>query len=300
MQAPGWWHYEATRMVYGDAMFYSSTREEPLPRLLVLDPSIQLNAASQAEMKGLHLGLIVAGHISNRTWVWPAANCSSMRFIQSTAEEHWMRVHDPEVLFFGGPDNLRCIDLTFTWNYCMEVCNASPPNTLQHSRLLHCTKLPTWLLQKGMSLPDFEYYRAFAPDLTMQHANNTLHIAGPMVKATSAPADDRISADSGTSAEDSTSASDSTLATSVDLHNLHHMLQRMNEHHVIYITAPFVVSEGSTVGWHPGTCVPNCDYASTSPDLPKSLKRFESKEGCYPFAGALLPPVQPFLESNKL
>lgn len=121
MQAPGWWHYDATKMLYGEGIFFSSTKEQPLPRLLVLDPAIQLKAASHAEMKGLHLGLIVAGHISNRVWVWPSVNCSSERFRQERSEENWMGVMDSEVLFYGGPNNLKCMDLTLTWNYCMEV-----------------------------------------------------------------------------------------------------------------------------------------------------------------------------------
>lgn len=120
-QVGGWWHYEATKQLYGDGIFFSSTKEQPLPSLLVLDPSIQLNAASQAEMKGLHLGLILAGHLSNRVWVWPKVDCDSKRFSHDGSVEVWTGTTDGNALFYGGPNNLKCIDLELTWNYCMEV-----------------------------------------------------------------------------------------------------------------------------------------------------------------------------------
>jgi hypothetical protein len=122
LQVGGWWHYEATRLVYGDGVFFSSRKDAPLPPLLVLDPSIQLNAESSKEMKRLHLGLILAGYLSNRVWVWPRVDCASKRFSHVDHSVIWTNTTDPNALFYGGQDNLKCIDLELTWNYCMEVC----------------------------------------------------------------------------------------------------------------------------------------------------------------------------------
>ena len=113
--------------MYGDGIFFSSREEQPLPPLLVLDPSIQLKAASKNEMKGLHLGLILAGYLSNRVWVWPSVDCSSKRFYQDRSPGIWTGTKDMEALFYGGPDNLHCIDLELTWNYCYEVRGLLPP-----------------------------------------------------------------------------------------------------------------------------------------------------------------------------
>lgn len=107
--------------MYGDGIFFSSTKEQALPPLLVLDPSIQLKAASGNEMKGLHLGLILAGHLSNRVWVWPSVDCSSSRFSRNSDPGIWTGTIDGNALFYGGPENLQCIDLELTWNYCYEV-----------------------------------------------------------------------------------------------------------------------------------------------------------------------------------
>ena len=122
MQVGGWWHYEATQMLQGERLFWSSTTAHPFPRMLVLDPAILVKAASRDELLKMHRGLVIAGHLSNRVWEWPLLDCASKRIAQSAdAKKHWTGVFDNSVLPYGGPGDLKCIDLDLTWNYCMEV-----------------------------------------------------------------------------------------------------------------------------------------------------------------------------------
>lgn len=66
-------------------------------------------------------GLVIAGLLSDRVWVWPALDCSGSRVRQSPNRKHWTGVFDPSVLPYGGSGNLKCLDLELTWNYCFEV-----------------------------------------------------------------------------------------------------------------------------------------------------------------------------------
>lgn len=108
-------------MLYGAKIFWSSTEAAPYPPLLVLDPSISLHAASADELLRMHAGLVTAGLLSKRVWVWPPFECSSRRAEPSREARHWTGTKDRNVLPFGGPGHLQCLDLTLTWNYCMEV-----------------------------------------------------------------------------------------------------------------------------------------------------------------------------------
>lgn len=125
-----------------------------------------------------------------------------------------------------------------------------------------------------MSEPDFQHYRSIAPDLTERNTSNTLMIGGPLAQGYKVTRD---------------TEPDSTAVIPVDLHELDQALKRMADHHVVYVSAPFAVAEGDTAGWHPGTCVPNCNYEGINRDLPAALRKFESIHGCYPFAGTLVP-----------
>lgn len=111
-------------MLHGLRLFWSSTKENPFPRMLALDPKTLVKAASQDELMKMHLGLILAGFLSDRVWLWPLLDCSGLRAHQSNDAKHWTGVFDNRVLPYGGPADLKCIDLDLTWNYCMEVCSA--------------------------------------------------------------------------------------------------------------------------------------------------------------------------------
>lgn len=125
-QVARWWHYDATRLLHGQRIFWSSSAAHPFPRLLLLSPHTPLaTAASSADLKRMLLGLVIAGHLSERTWVWPALRCDSTRFRRADEPWRWTGVDDAEALPYGGRDALRCIDLELTWNGCMEVCHPS-------------------------------------------------------------------------------------------------------------------------------------------------------------------------------
>lgn len=125
-------------------------------------------------------------------------------------------------------------------------------------------------MQKGMSQPDFEHYRTLEPELTRQTEENTIRIQGNMTLVTKE------------------SAEGSTQVVSVDVDELQAALGRMEGQKVVYITAPFAVAQGDTAGWHPGTCVPHCDYEKMKPGLSEELKKFEDIKGCYPFVKMLV------------
>ena len=108
-------------MLHGMKLFWSSSDMYPMPRLLVLDPSILVKARTADELMKMHRGLIVMGLMMDRVWVWPPLDCHGKRSKQSSDPKHWMGVYDPEILPFGGPKNLKCLDFTLTWNNCMEV-----------------------------------------------------------------------------------------------------------------------------------------------------------------------------------
>ena len=108
-------------MLHGLKLFWSSSDKYPMPRLLVLDPSILVKAKSVDELMKMHHGLIVMGLMMHRVWVWPPLDCHGKRSILSSDPKHWMGSFDSSILPYGGPKNLKCLDLTLTWNYCMEV-----------------------------------------------------------------------------------------------------------------------------------------------------------------------------------
>jgi hypothetical protein len=108
-------------MLQGTKLFWSSTTQHPFPRMLVLDPAIRVKAASRDELLSMLTGLIIAGHLSDRVWLWPLLDCSSKRIAQSRKAKHWSGTFDNTVLPYGGPGNVKCIDLDLTWNYCMQV-----------------------------------------------------------------------------------------------------------------------------------------------------------------------------------
>lgn len=289
--------------MYGDGIFFSSTEDHPLPRLLVLDPSIQLNAASTAEMKGLHLGLILAGYLSDRVWVWPHVDCASKRFSHDHSFEIWTGTKDTNALYYGGPNNLKCIDLELTWNYCMEVsptccvhayhilaCGAimlqqitarglgvravtwtTPIQCVVHTGVVLADVSSAFMMQKGMSQPDFEYYRTLEPELTRKTEQNTIHITGELVSSVTKE-----------------TAEDATKVTSIDVEDLQTALNGMADQRVVYVSAPFAVAQGDKAGWHPGTCVPHCAYDKMKPGLVDELLKFESIQGCYPFVKMLV------------
>lgn len=121
------------------------------------------------------------------------------------------------------------------------------------------------MLQKGMSQPDFDHYRTLAPELTEQTENNTIRIQGKLSSVTR----DTVKG--------------TTQVASIDVEELQAALNSMEQHKVVYVSAPFAVAQGSTVGWHPGTCVPNCNYEKMKPGLGEELNMFEDILGCYPF-----------------
>jgi hypothetical protein len=131
LQVARWWHYEATQMLQGLKLFWSSTDAHPFPRMLVLDPAILVQASSRDELLALHHGIILAGYLSQRVWHWPLLDCSSKRIGQSTSPRHWHGVFDNTVLPYGGLGNVKCIDLDLTWNVCMEV-RAAKNNCERH------------------------------------------------------------------------------------------------------------------------------------------------------------------------
>ena len=125
-------------------------------------------------------------------------------------------------------------------------------------------------LQKGMSQPDFAHYRILEPELTKQTEDNTIRIQGDL---------STVVRDWGEG---------STRVASIDIEDLKAALSHMEGHRVVYVSAPFSVAQGNTAGWHPGTCVPNCDYEKMKPGLTEELKLFEDIKGCFPFAKMLV------------
>ena len=125
-------------------------------------------------------------------------------------------------------------------------------------------------LQKGMSQPDFAHYHALEPELTKQTEQNTIRIQGNL---TSVVRDWEEG---------------STQVASIDVEDLKAALSRMEGQRVVYVTAPFAVSQGDIAGWHPGTCVPKCHYDQMKPGLKTQLVQFQDIQGCFPFAKMLV------------
>jgi hypothetical protein len=118
-----------------------------------------------------------------------------------------------------------------------------------------------------MSQPDFEHYRSLEPEISRQTERNTIKIQGSLTSVTK------------------DSQAGTTQVAGIDVEELQAALRSMEGQKVVYLTAPFSVQQGnSDKGWHPGTCVPYCDYEKMMTGLTEELKKFESMQGCYPFA----------------
>jgi hypothetical protein len=310
MQVGGWWHYEATQMLHGLRLFWSSTKEHPFPRMLVLDPKIHVKATSQDELMKMHLGLILAGLLSDRVWQWPLLDCSGMRVHQSNDAKHWTRVFDNRVLPYGGPADLKCIDLELTWNYCMEVCSAVPANMSTS-----CVVIPTRFDGEEMAPPQHCPRPCSWPDpIRPQHAapsssnlplsfpSNEIHRGSLVQKGMSAP-DFKEYARLKPKLSMQTTANTlvipgqrtalglfySTPAQSIDVEELQRLLYLVRDQHVVYLSALLLVRQEGHAGAHEGTCIPNCNYEAMQKGLKRRLEYFESELGCHPFKAYFLP-----------
>jgi hypothetical protein len=87
----------------------------------LLDPATRVKASSKPDLMRMLAGLVIAGHLSDRVLVWPALDCSGSRIRRSPDRRHWTGVFDASVLPYGGPEDVKCLDLDLTWNYCFEV-----------------------------------------------------------------------------------------------------------------------------------------------------------------------------------
>lgn len=108
--------------------------------------------------------------------------------------------------------------------------------------------------------------------MTRQTSDNTIKLQGRLVPVVNE------------------ASSDSTQAVSVDGETLQAALRSIHGKKVVYVSAPFAVSQGkgNDDGWYAGTCVPRCDYEKMQAGL-SELKRFEEKYGgCSAFAAMLV------------